>query len=447
MPNKILLKNATLVCPERIIRSDLLIDGPFIAKIDRDISDAEAKVIDCHELLVIPGLIDEHVHFRDGELSDKATIFSESRAAALGGVTSFMDMPNTSPAVTTLCALEKRRDKASSDSLINYAFYLGATKDNLEEIKRADARQIAGIKVYMGATTGDLLLDDYHSLKQVFAASPALIATHCEYTPLIVLNEKRARQSYKDNIPFALHSIIRNRDCCIESSKTAIALAKETGATLHILHISTKEEVQLLKELKIGSIEKRQISGEACIPHLFFSECDYDRLGPLLKCNPAVKTEQDRLCLVNAVEDGIIPTVGTDHAPHEISRKTGNYLQCASGCTSIQYGLLCLCELWKRGELSLESMVRSTSTNVAKRYQLKDRGRIEEGTYADLALINPLKSHKVTEDDIASSCHWSPFLGMTFPCSVEHTIVNGRLIVEHGRICSDNAGMALEFER
>ena len=447
MPNKLLLKNATLVCPERIIRSDLLIEGALIAKIDRDISSSDAEVIDCHELIVIPGLIDEHVHFRDGELKAKATIYGESRAAALGGVTSFMDMPNTTPAVTTLDSLEKRKAVAAKDSLINYAFYLGATKDNLEQIKRVDKNTVAGIKVYMGATTGDLLLDDYNMLKQVFAAAPTLVATHCEYTPLISAGEKRARAAYGDNIPFSIHRIIRNRDCCIASSRTAISLAKETGARLHILHISTKEEVQMLKALMIGSIEKRQISGEACIPHLYFSECDYDRLGGLLKCNPAVKTEQDRLALVNAVEDGIIPTVGTDHAPHEMTQKGSVYTKCASGCTSIQYGLLALCDLWKRGELSLESMVRCTSMNVAARYQLKNRGRIEEGAYADLALINPLKQHTVTGQDIASTCRWSPFLGTTFACSVEHTIANGTMIVKNGRINSDTAGMPLEFSR
>ncbi len=444
---RLLLKNATLVCPNRIIRSDLLTDGKRIGKIAPDISAPDAEVIDCHELLVLPGLIDEHVHFRDPGMPLKATIASESAAAALGGVTSFMDMPNTNPPTLSLKDLEDKKAVAARDSAVNYAFYLGAGADNLEEIKKADKNEIAGVKVYMGSTTGNLLLEDNEQLLKIFAASPTLIALHCEDTSIISKKEKAARGRYGEAIPFNLHGLIRDREACLKSTLKAVALAQETGARIHILHISTVDEIELLKQFMFGSVRTRQISGEACIPHLFFSECDYERLGGFLKCNPAVKTERDRRAVVNAVESGILTTVGTDHAPHEKAAKENPYVKCPSGCTSVQYSLLALLDLWKRGELSLETVARAAAGNVAERYCVKDRGRVEEGCYADLALVNPLKRHQVTPADIKSLCGWSPFLGHSFACSVEHTVVNGTLAVRNGQLNPECRGQALEFDR
>lgn len=444
---KLLFKNATVVCRDRIRRTDLLTSGAFIERIDKDIDCADAEVIDCRGLVMIPGLIDEHVHFRDLGLSSKATIASESKAAVLGGVTSFMDMPNTNPPTVDGKSLEDKKLIAARDSLANYAFYLGATPDNLEEIKKADPKSIAGIKVFMGATTGNLLVDDLKYLTKVFASAPCLVATHCESTEIIKKREQAAYEHYGDNIPFSMHPVIRNRDCCLKSSELAVELAKATGARLHIMHISTAEEVDLLRQYMLGDISKRQISGEACIPHLMFSDCDYDRLGGFLKCNPSVKTERDRLALVKAVSDGVLTTVGTDHAPHELEKKTGSYRSCASGTTSVQFSLLAMCDLWKRGELSLEEIVQTTSTNVALRYGIKNRGFIEEGACADLAVINPVLPHTVTKDEIASTCGWSPFVGHTFACSHVHTVVNGNLIVKDGVIVSDEKGQALEFAR
>lgn len=444
---KLILKDSQVVMPSRIIRADILIEDDKIAKIAPQIADSGAEEIDCHELVSLPGLIDAHVHFRDPGMPQKATIYSESRAAVLGGVTSFMDMPNTMPPTVDEASLNGKKATAARDSLANYAFYLGATPDNIEEVKKADPKTVAGIKVYMGSTTGNLLLDDESILHKMFKAAPMMVAAHCEDNAIIAAKQKEAQEIYGENIPFNMHPIIRNRDCCIKSSKLAIQTALDTGAKLHIMHLSTKEEVEILNYFAQDPIEKRQISGEGCIPHLFFSEGDYSRLNGFLKCNPAVKYEFDRKALVKGIKRGIITTVGTDHAPHELAVKTGSYLKCASGVTSVQYSLLALLDLWKRGELTLEEVVKASSTNVAKRFNLSDRGTIEEGKKADIVLINPIKSHTVTNSDIASLCGWSPFINHTFRCSVAHTVVSGVLKVKDGKIVSDEAGEALSFDR
>ena len=445
--NRIILKDAAIATPSRIIREDLLIEGNLIAKIAPNISCEGARVIDCHELLVMPGLIDEHVHFREPGMTQKATIYSESRAAVLGGVTSYLDMPNNNPPILDEEGLKLKKAKASKDSIANYGFYLGAGSDNLEAIKRIPPKEYAALKIFMGSTTGNLLLDDLKTLAKVFVEAQTLICTHCEDSRIIFENEKKALSQYGEDIPFSMHRIIRSEEACVESSKLAIELAKETGARLHLMHLSTAKEVELLKEYMFGNCRTRQISGEAVIPHLYFSESDYERLGGFLKCNPAVKTERDRQALIKAVEDGVITTIGTDHAPHEISAKTGNYRHCASGVPSIQYSLLALLDLWKRRELSLETIIKAASENVAARYRIKNRGRIEEGYYADLAIIDPVKPHTVVSDEIASKCGYSPFLYHTFACSVVHTLVNGNLVVENGKLVDDSIGFALEFDR
>lgn len=445
--SKLLLKNAVLATPERIIRNDLLIEDKIITKIDRDISCDDAKVIDCHEYVVLPGLIDEHVHFRQPGMEQKATIYSESRAALLGGVTSYLDMPNNNPSTCTMELLNAKKAIAAKDSVANYGFYLGANDDNLEEIKKAPVKEIAGIKVFMGSSTGNLLVDKYEKLMPIFENARTIIALHCEDTATILKNEKIAKEHYGDNAPFSMHPIIRNRDCCIKSTALAIEIAKETGARIHIMHISTKEEVQMLNELKFGNVVTRQISGEACIPHLFFSESDYESKQGFLKCNPAVKTEQDRLAIVQGIENGILTTVGTDHAPHELKVKTGPYFKCASGMPSVQFSLLALLDLWKRKEITLETIAKVTSENVADRFHIKNRGRIVEGYYADLAIIDPNKRTLVTDALIASKCKWSPFIGHSFASSVVHTIVNGRLCVENGVLADSPVAMPLEFDR
>lgn len=445
--SKLLLKNAVLVTPERIIRNDLLIEDRIITKIDRDISCDDARVIDCHEYVVLPGLIDEHVHFRQPGMEQKATIYSESRAALLGGVTSYLDMPNNNPSTCTMELLNAKKALASKDSAANYGFYLGANDDNIEEIRKAPVKEIAGIKVFMGSSTGNLLVDRYEKLMPIFESARTIIALHCEDTATILKNEKTAKEHYADSVPFFMHPVIRNRDCCIKSTALAIEIAKQSGARIHIMHISTKEEVQMLSELKFGNVVNRQISGEACIPHLFFSESDYQQKQGFLKCNPAVKTEQDRLAVVEAVENGILTTVGTDHAPHELSAKTGPYFKCASGMPSVQFSLLALLDLWKRKEITLETVAKVTSQNVADRFHIKNRGRIAEGYYADLAVVDPNRRTSVTKGLIASKCGWSPFEGHSFASSVVHTVVNGSLCVENGVITDTGAAMPLEFDR
>ena len=445
--SKILLKDALLVTHDRIIRNDLLIEGNIIAKIGNNLSDSEAKVLDCHEQIVFPGLIDEHVHFREPGMTQKATIYSESRAAVLGGVTSFLDMPNNNPSTTTMDLVNAKKDIARRDSVANFGFYLGATDDNLEEIKKAPVNEIAGIKVFMGSSTGNLLVEDYEKLTKIFESSRTIIALHCEDTKTILANEKIAKNTYGDNVPFSMHGIIRSRDCCIKSTALAIQIAKETGARIHLMHLSTYQEVAMLKDLMYGNVKTRQISGEACIPHLYFSESFYAQKGPFLKCNPAVKTEKDRLALVQALESGVITTVGTDHAPHELSAKGNQYFKCASGLPSVQFSLLALLDLWKRKEITLETIAKVTSTNVAERFRIKNRGRIEEGYAADLAIVNPTQRTLVTKDLIASSCKWSPFENHIFSSAVVHTIVNGNLVVENGKLVSEEKGQALEFDR
>ncbi|MBU3827543.1 MAG: amidohydrolase family protein [Candidatus Anaerobiospirillum merdipullorum] len=447
MMNKILLKDAQVVEPQRISRQCVLIEGERIVKIAPDISADNAYVIDCHELLAIPGMIDAHVHFRQPGMEHKADILHEAQAAVLGGVTSYMEMPNTLPPTLNAQAVADKQAIAARDSAANYAFYLGADDRNLEDVKRADPTTIPAIKVYMGSTTGSLLLDDEHILHQVFKAAPMMICAHCEDNAYINAQLKRVKAQYGDNIPFALHPIIRGRDCCINSAKMAINTALDTGAKLHIMHLSTKEECAILQYFAQGDLATRQISGEGCIPHLFFSEGDYARLKGLLKCNPAVKSEGDRLSLIKAIKSGAISTVGTDHAPHEWAVKCGSYLNTASGIPSVQFALQALLELWQRRELTLEEVIKVTSGNVATRFNIADRGFIKEGYYADIALVNLVKGQIVTSEIIASKCGFSPFTGHRFNSSITHTIVSGTLVVENGKLTGLRGGKALRFAR
>lgn len=444
---KVLLKNATAITSSRIIHTDILIEDKFIAKIDKDITQPDAKVIECKDKLVIPGAIDAHVHFREPGFTQKATIASESAAAALGGVTSFMDMPNTNPATCSLELLEQKRALANNSSYINYSFHLGANGQNIDEIKNVDIKKVPSIKVYMGATTGNLLVEQSEFLYEIFKNSPIMITTHCEDNNVIVRNEKKFKAIYNDDIPFIAHPMIRDREACLNSSKFAIQMALDTNAKLHIMHISTKDEINLLAHFNKGDIQDRQISAEACIPHLFFSDSFYESKKGFLKCNPAIKTEFDRLAIIEGIKKGVITTIGTDHAPHERESKQKSYLQCPSGLPSIQYSLLSLFDLWRRKEISLEQIVRLTSVNVAKRYNIINRGDIQEGYFADIAIVDILNSHHVNIDDIQSICKWSPFEDFTFRSSITHTIVNGHIVVEDGRLMPRAEVMGLEYNR
>ena len=445
--SKIALKNATVMCESGFKRTEVLIEDRLIAKIDPQVNTDGAKVIDCHGMLVLPGLIDAHVHFRQPGMEKKATIKTESAAAALGGVTSFMDMPNTNPPTVSMDALNGKKDIAKKDSYVNYAFYLGASDKNLEEVKRADPHEIAGVKIYMGSTTGGLLLEGESALVKMFKASPTLVATHCEDNAIINANTALAKEMYGDHIPFNMHPIIRSRDCCIKSSALAIEAAKEAGARLHIAHLSTAEEVEMMREFASGPLHARQVTGEVCIPHMFFNEGDYDRLKGFLKCNPSVKYERDRRALLAGLRKGLISTIGTDHAPHELAVKTSeNYLNVASGLPSVQYSLSVIFELSKRGEISLEEGIKAATCNVAERFGIEKRGTIKEGYYADLVVFDPGESFIVEQKDIASLCGWSPMLGQRFKGRVRDTIASGRLVVQDYAIASEPGdAMALRF--
>ena len=445
--SKIALKNATVMCESGFKRTEVLIEDRLIAKIDPQVNTDGAKVIDCHGMLVLPGLIDAHVHFRQPGMEKKATIKTESAAAALGGVTSFMDMPNTNPPTVSMDALNGKKDIAKKDSYVNYAFYLGASDKNLEEVKRADPHEIAGVKIYMGSTTGGLLLEGESALVKMFKASPTLVATHCEDNAIINANTALAKEMYGDHIPFNMHPIIRSRDCCIKSSALAIEAAKEAGARLHIAHLSTAEEVEMMREFASCPLHSRQVTGEVCIPHMFFNEGDYDRLKGFLKCNPSVKYERDRRALLAGLRKGLISTIGTDHAPHELAVKTSeNYLNVASGLPSVQYSLSVIFELSKRGEISLEEGIKAATCNVAERFGIEKRGTIKEGYYADLVVFDPGESFIVEQKDIASLCGWSPMLGQRFKGRVRDTIASGRLVVQDYAIASEPGdAMALRF--
>ena len=445
--SKIALKNATVMCESGFKRTEVLIEDRLIAKIDPQVNTDGAKVIDCHGMLVLPGLIDAHVHFRQPGMEKKATIKTESAAAALGGVTSFMDMPNTNPPTVSMDALNGKKDIAKKDSYVNYAFYLGASDKNLEEVKRADPHEIAGVKIYMGSTTGGLLLEGESALVKMFKASPTLVATHCEDNAIINANTALAKEMYGDHIPFNMHPIIRSRDCCIKSSALAIEAAKEAGARLHLAHLSTAEEVEMMREFASGPLNSRQVTGEVCIPHMFFNEGDYDRLKGFLKCNPSVKYERDRRALLAGLRKGLISTIGTDHAPHELEVKTSeNYLNVASGLPSVQYSLSVIFELSKRGEISLEEGIKAATCNVAERFGIEKRGTIKEGYYADLVVFDAGESFIVEQKDIASLCGWSPMLGQRFKGRVRDTIASGRLVVQDYAIASEPGdAMALRF--
>lgn len=444
---QIVLKNATIMTSQGFRRSEMLIDGPYIAQIDTNVSptSTDCTEINCQGMLVLPGLIDAHVHFRQPGREQKGTIASESKAAALGGVTSYMEMPNTLPATSTNELLHQKQAIAQHDSLVNYAFYLGASSDNLEEIKRADPHEIAGVKVYMGSTTGDLLLDESSALRQTFAASPALVTVHCEDNAIVNANTARAKEMYGEHIPFAMHPIIRSRTCCLKSTQFAIALAQDTNARLHIMHVSTKDEVELLASLApknaanatAAEIYARQISGEVCIPYLMFNESDYARLKGFLKSNPAIKYEFDRLALLQGLRSNVLTTIGTDHAPHELNVKTSDdYTKVAPGMPSIQFSLPSIFALYKRKEISLEEGIRAASSQAAARFGVEKRGSLQEGNFADVVVVDPRERYTVHEDDIISLCHWSPFVGQSFTCKVTHTIASGNLVVRDGQICA-----------
>lgn len=448
--SNILIKNATIINENSTKFRDILIENNIIKRIDNNIEANDSyEIIDCQNKLVIPGVIDDQVHFREPGATNKATISSESIAAVLGGTTSFMDMPNNNPPATTKESLKIKNEIACRNSLANYSFYLGATDSNLNEILELNPKETCGVKIFMGSSTGDLLVDQDEALEKIFRNTQLPITTHCEDNAIIAKNTKKFIEQYgEENLTSSMHYLIRSRGACFESTKKAVELAVKTNANLHVLHLSTKEELELFKPFAKQPISQRRISAEVCAHHLFFNNSYYEKLGNKLKCNPAVKEESDRAALVEAVRTGVITNIATDHAPHTNEEKMLPYFKAPSGLPLIQYSLLAVLELVHKNELTIENAVTALCHNTALRFNVSKRGFIREGYFADIVIIDPNKKHTVIPADIASKCKWSPFLSYTFNNSVDTTIVNGNIIVKDGKLLNQSVfGKALEFDR
>jgi dihydroorotase len=420
MPS-ILIKNALMVNEGQRREGDLLIEQGRIAQIGADISAAGAEVLDAQGQLLMPGMIDDQVHFREPGLTHKADITSESRAAVAGGITSFMDMPNTNPQTLTLEALEAKYQLAAGRSWANFAFYLGGSNDNLEQIKRLRPEQTCGIKVFMGASTGNMLVDDPAILEAIFREAPALIATHCEDTPSIQANEAQYRAQYGEDIPMALHPLIRSAEACWRSSSLAVGLAQRHGTRLHVLHITTARELALFAP---GSADKR-ITAEACVHHLYFDADDYAEKGSLIKCNPAIKSRADRDALRAALIDGRIDLIGTDHAPHTLEEKACSYFKAPAGLPLVQHALPMALELYQDGLVGLELLVDKLAHSPARLFDIAERGYLREGYWADLALVDLAADYEVQRSQLLYKCGWSPLEGRRLRSRVRATWVNG----------------------
>jgi len=441
----LIIKNGTLVNEGSIYESDVAIKGDRIEKISSSI-DAEAKkIINLDGKYILPGLIDDQVHFREPGLTHKGNIQSESRAGLAGGVTSYFEMPNVNPTTTNRKNLQAKFDLAATKSHANYSFYMGASNTNIDEIKQLDNTLACGLKVFMGASTGDMLVDNQDTLEAIFREAPVNIVTHCEDTPTIIENEKAIIAQYGEDIDATFHPRIRDAASCLKSSQLAYDLATKHGSNLHILHLTTADEMKLFTE---GEITDKKITAEVCVHHLFFSEADYETRGNFIKCNPSVKSEQDRLALIDAVQKNKIDIIATDHAPHTLEEKQQPYLQAPSGLPLNQHSLLVLLDFYNKGIFTLEQIVQKTSHNIAERFQIKDRGYIREGSFADFAIVDLSANTLVTNENILYHCGWSPFMGYTFPAAVVHTIINGEIVFEDGVLKEKlPIGSRIEFNR
>jgi dihydroorotase len=446
--SSILIQNATIINDGRSSRNDLLIKDELISAIGPQISNNipdGAQIIDATGLLLVPGVIDDQVHFREPGLTHKGDIHSESRAAIAGGVTSFMDMPNTNPQTVTIDILNDKYLIGSENSLANYSFYLGATNTNLDEVLKVNPSDVCGIKLFMGSSTGNMLVDNEITLKELFAKVSLPITAHCEDESTIRRNSDIYRKKYGENVPIEMHPLIRSREACYSSSSHAVKLAREYNTRLHILHISTADELKLFSnDLPLN---RKRITGEVCVHHLWFDDSSYEELGSKIKWNPAIKTRFDRDALINGVNNNFIDVVATDHAPHTITEKENSYFKAPSGGPLIQHSLVAMLELWHRKIFSLEKIVEMMCHNPATLFNIKDRGFIREKYKADLCLIDPLSPWLVSKDNILYKCGWSPFEGTTFRSKVIYTIVNGTVVYDNGVIKEDYRGQRLLFDR
>ena len=439
-----LLKNGTIINEGRVFTSDILIKEDKIEKIGGIIeNNCGAVEIDASGKLIIPGCIDDQVHFREPGLTHKGTIFSESRAAVAGGITSFMEMPNTVPNALTQELLEEKYAIASKSSIANFSFFMGASNDNLDEVLKTNPTNVCGIKVFMGSSTGNMLVDNEKALEGLFSQVGMLIATHCEDENTIKANLEKAKTLYGEHIPIQEHPIIRSEEACYKSSAFAVSMARKYGSRLHVLHISTEKETHLFDNTI--PLEQKKITAEACIHHLWFTEKDYNSKGNFIKWNPAVKKESDRLGIWKALLDNRIDVIATDHAPHTLQEKNQSYFNAPSGGPLVQHGLLAMLEKVKQGEISLEKIVDKMCHSPAILFRIKERGFIREGYKADLVVISQEKSPIVTKENCLYSCAWSPFEGIQFSHTIEKTFVNGNIVFKDNTIYDDNLGQRLIF--
>ncbi len=433
---KTLITNAKIVNENDIKELDLLIEDGLIAQTGKDLQHKKVdKIIDAENLYLFPGVIDDQVHFREPGLTQKATIASESRAAVTGGITSFMEMPNVVPPTTNMKAIEQKIAIAEASSFANFSFYIGATNDNINDLLALDNQLVCGVKVFMGASTGSLLVDDIDALHSIFSSVKIPIVTHCEDNDMILENYHKAKTKYGEKIPVSMHPLIRSADACEKSTRLAISLAEKYKSDLHVLHISTAQELELFSN---APIEGKKITAEVCVHHLWFNDNDYSRLGNLIKCNPAIKTKSDQEALIKAVNSNKLDIIATDHAPHTFKEKMGNYSNAPAGIPLVQHSLLSLIDHFKKGQLTLETLVEKACHNPAKRFAVKDRGFIREGYHADLVLVNLNKSTTVSKQNIMYKCGWSPYLNHSFQSKIEKTIVNGHVIYDGENVIPSN---------
>jgi len=443
LKNKIVIRNAEIINEGEQFIGDIAIEDAYISAIEKSpIKGSFAKEIDATGLTAIPGLIDDQVHFREPGLTHKANIYTESRAAVAGGITSFMEMPNTVPNTVTQELLEDKYTIASQNSIANYSFFMGANNNNLKEVLKTDKKNVCGIKIFMGSSTGNMLVDNRTVLSDIFKNSPLLIATHCEDEETIKRNTGIYKSKYGNNIPFNKHPIIRSEEACFLSSSLAVELAKKHSTRLHVLHISTAKELPLFNN---KPIKEKRITAECCIHHLWFNDSYYDKKGSLIKWNPAVKTERDRKELINAINNNIIDVIATDHAPHTIEEKNNNYSNAPSGGPLVQHALLTLLELEHRNEIELKHIVKKTSHDVADCFNIEKRGYLRPGYFADIVLIKKGISHFIEKKNILYKCGWSPFEGMQYNNTIESTFVNGNRVYHDGNIIDGNNGKRLTF--
>lgn len=442
-----LIRNARIVNEGKTFTGSVVIEGETIAEVLSGNEEPQSpchEIIDAHQHYLLPGIIDDHVHFREPGLTHKADIATESRAAAAGGVTSFMDMPNVLPQTTTLEALEQKFESGAANSLVNYSFYFGATNNNVALLRSLDRSRVCGIKLFMGSSTGNMLVDRMETLETLFNEAGMLIAAHCEDQHIIRQNTELIKAQYGEDPDIMLHPVIRNTEACYSSSSLAVRLARKAGARLHILHVTTAKELELFED---KPLKDKKITAEACVAHLLYTKEDYATLGTRIKCNPAIKELTDREALRKALQSNLIDVIGTDHAPHLLQEKEGGALKAVSGMPMIQFSLVSMMELVKQGIISIEQMVGKMCHAPAELFGIDRRGYIRKGYQADLVLVNSEYTWKLTRELILSKCGWSPLEGHHFNSAVEKTFVNGHLVYENGQIDNTHKGQALHFNR